>query len=153
EEIDLARLLAEHPSSDITGTGRLSGRLPLTLSDKGVTLSEGRLAALAPGGQLQYRSPRAAALGESNPGMKIITEALDDFHYSVLASEVTYEDSGRLLLALRLQGSNPAVEGGRQINFNINLEEDLPALLASLQLSNQISDRIKRRVQEKLRQR
>lgn len=153
EEIDLARLLAEHPSSDITGTGRLSGRLPLTVSDKGVTLSEGRLAALAPGGQLQYRSPRAAALAESNPGMKIITDALDDFHYSVLASEVTYEDSGRLLLALRLQGSNPAVEGGRQINFNINLEEDLPALLASLQLSNQISDRIKRRVQEKLRQR
>lgn len=152
-EIDLAQLLAEHPSSDITGSGRLSGRLPLTLGEKGISLNEGRVAALAPGGELQYRSASASAMGESNAGMKIITEALNDFHYSVLASQVTYEESGRLVLGLRLEGNNPAVEGGRQINFNINLEEDLPALLASLQLSNQISDRIKKRVQDKLRQR
>ncbi len=151
-EVDLARLLAEHPSTEITGTGRLSGRLPLSLGPEGITVAQGQVAALAPGGQLQYRSERATSMAAGNPGMKLITDALDDFHYSVLASEVTYDETGRLLLGVRLEGRNPAVEAGRPINFNINLEEDLPALIASLQLSSQLSDQIKKRVQDRLRQ-
>jgi len=42
-------------------------------------------------------------------------------------------------------------EGGRPINFSINLEEDIPALLTSLQLSDRVSETIQRRVQERLR--
>jgi hypothetical protein len=84
--------------------------------------------------------------------MKVVLEALDDFHYSVLSSKVSYDTNGKLVLALNLQGRNPALEAGRAINLNINLEEDIPALITSLQLSSQISDKIKQRVQQRLQQ-
>lgn len=150
KDIDLARLLAEHPAGDLVGSGRISGRIPIELSAAGVQVAQGTLSAAEPGGRLQYRSERAAALAASSPGMKLVTDALDDFHYTVLSSEVTYSDTGTLLLGVRLEGSSPAVEAGRPIHFNINLEEDLPALIYSLQLANQLSDVIKKRVQEKM---
>ena len=54
---------------------------------------------------------------------------------------------------MRLHGQNPAIEQGRPIHFNINLEEDIPTLLASLQLTDKVSDIIQRRVQQRMRQR
>ena len=55
-------------------------------------------------------------------------------------------------MALRLEGENPQIENGRPIHFNINIEEDIPALLTSLQLSGKVSERIQQRVQERMRE-
>lgn len=151
QDLDLAQLLAEHPAGNLKGSGRISGRIPVEWSAAGVRVAQGTLAAQAPGGYLQYRSPGAAQMAAGSQNMKIITDALDDFHYTLLNSDVSYDESGKLLLGVRLEGKNPAVEAGRPINFNINLEEDLPALIYSLQLTNQLNDIIKKRVQEKMR--
>lgn len=152
KQLALSQLLQQHPSTDVSGNGSLSGRIPLLLSSKGASVQQGVIAAESPGGQLQYRPATAQSMAATNPGMKLVLEALDDFHYSVLSSNVSYDTSGKLLLALQLQGKNPALEQGRAINLNINLEEDIPALITSLQLSSQISDVIKKRVQQKLQQ-
>lgn len=153
DNIDLATLLQQHPSTELSGSGRISGTVPIEISADGVSVPKGVVSAKPPGGQLQYRSARAEAIAKSQPGMKVITDALDDFHYTVLASEVSYDVNGKLLLAVRLEGKNPALEKGRPVHFNINLEEDLPAMIASIQLSNQISDLVKKRLQERLQKR
>lgn len=152
KQLDISQLLAQHPTTDLAGNGRISGKVPLIISKAGATVTAGTLSAETPGGVLQYRPAGAAGMAASNPGMKVMLQALDDFHYSVLASEVSYDTSGKLLLALTLKGSNPALEKGRPINLTINLEEDLPALITSLQLSSQISDKIKQRVQQHIQQ-
>lgn len=151
QRIDLAQLLAEHPAGDLQGSGRVSGVIPVVLSASGIQVEKGFLSAEAPGGLLQYHSDNASDLAATSQGMKIITDALDDFHYTLLSSDVSYDETGKLLLGVRLEGSNPAVEAGRPINFNINLEEDLPALIYSLQLTDQLNDVIKKRVQQKMR--
>ncbi|MBZ9613604.1 intermembrane phospholipid transport protein YdbH family protein [Rheinheimera maricola] len=150
--IDISQILQQHPSSDISGNGRISGTIPVLLARNGVSVERGFIAAESPGGKLQYRPPTAQSMAATNPGMKVVLDALDDFHYSVLSSNVSYDTNGKLLLALQLQGRNPALEAGRPINLTINLEEDIPALITSLQLSSQISDKIKQRVQQKLQQ-
>lgn len=152
QQIDLSQLLQQHPTTDLTGNGRISGSIPLQLSSNGASVTDGSIAAESPGGKLQYRPPAAQGMAASNQGMKVVLNALDDFHYSVLSSNVSYDTSGKLLLALNLQGQNPALEQGRAINLNINLEEDIPALITSLQLSSQISDKIKQRVQQRIQQ-
>lgn len=152
KQIDVSRLLQQHPTTDLRGNGRISGTIPLLLGRNGASVKDGHIAAESPGGKLQYRPPTAQAMAASNPGMKVVLDALDDFHYSVLSSNVSYDTSGKLLLALTLKGENPALEAGRAINLNINLEEDIPALITSLQLSSQISDKIKQRVQQRLQQ-
>lgn len=152
QQIDLASLLQQHPSNDLTGNGKLSGTVPLAISAKGLSITDGNIAAEKPGGLLQYRSESTKAMASANSNMKLVFDALDNFQYSVLSSKVSYDTNGKLLLGLSLQGSNPNMQQGRAINLNVNLEEDLPALITSLQLTNKLNELITKRVQQYLKQ-
>ena len=79
-----------------------------------------------------------------------MVQALDDFQFDQLDSDLSYDEEGKLLLALHLSGRNPAIEDGRLINLNIKLEENIPALLTSLQLSDRVSETIRERVRERV---
>lgn len=153
EGLELAKLLEVYPAEGLSGSGTLDGRLPLRLDHDGLHVDQGRLAARAPGGVLQLRSERISAFGRSNPALQLATTALEDFRYDRLESEVSYAPSGQLLLALRLAGRNPALEGGRPVNLSINLEENVPSLLTSLQLGGRVNEAIQRRVQQRLQPR
>lgn len=150
-DIDVSALLDQYPSTDIRGTGKLNGNLPFTVNLKKpllFTLDNGAIKANSPGGFIQYQAPDGVK--QTHQSMKLVFNVLEDFRYSVLSSNVTYGKNQKLLISLSLQGKNPTVENGRQVNFNINLEEDLPALITTMQLSNQVSETIKKRIQEKL---
>ncbi|WP_194755856.1 YdbH domain-containing protein [Aliidiomarina indica] len=148
-ELDLSQVLTQYPAPDLTGTGRFSGTLPLRVSAHGVSIERGIISAIPPGGVLNYRSERAAALGRSNPAMRILTDAFDHFEYERLDGEVIYQEDGALELVLRLHGQNPQMLGSRPIHLNLRLEENLPALITGLQLSNKVNDIIHQRVQQK----
>lgn len=151
--LELEQLFILYPTEGLAGTGTLDGDLPLQISNQGVTIEQGQLSARAPGGKLQFHSERIRALGRSNPAMQLVTQSLEDFRFTTLSSQVNYDQQGKLALAIRLEGQNPAIEQGRPIHFNINLEEDIPTLLASLQLTDKVSDIIKQRVQQRMLER
>lgn len=148
--LELEQLFILYPTEGLAGTGTLDGDLPLQISSQGVTIEQGQLSARAPGGQLKFHSERIRALGRSNPAMQLVTQSLEDFRFTSLSSQVNYDQQGKLALAMRLEGQNPAIEQGRPIHFTINLEEDIPTLLASLQLNDKVSDIIKQRVQQRM---
>lgn len=150
EGLQLANLFEVYPAEGLSGRGTLDGTLPVSLVNGEFLIDSGTVRAREPGGVLQYRSERLTEMGRSNPGIRELAVALDDFRYKVLASELDYGADGVLILGLRLEGSNPDLQDGRPVHLNINLEENIPALLASLQLSGQVSDVIQKRVQERL---
>ena len=150
KDISLANLLKQYSSSELSGTGQLSGIVPIEINRVGVRVVQGMVAAAPPGGQLQMKSERASAMAKNQPGMKLVVDALNDFHYTALASQINYDEKGKLFLAIKLEGSNPALERGRPINVNINLEEDVPAMLASIQLSSKVADIVKKRLQTRI---
>ncbi|QRY80319.1 YdbH domain-containing protein [Pseudomonas sp. PDNC002] len=150
EGLALETILAAYPAEGLSGTGIIDGNLPLGLHDGKLVIQGGEVAARQPG-VLQFRSEKIRSLGQSNPAMQLVATAIDDFRYDKLSSRVDYDESGKLLLALSLSGRNPALEQGRPINLNVNLEENVPKLLTSLQLSDRVSDTIRKRVQERLR--
>ncbi len=150
--LNLQELFRVYPAEGLAGNGLIDGTLPLRLGGA-ISIEQGSIEARPPGGQLRFRSPRIRAMGQANPGMKLVTDALEDFHYDLLSSSLDYDQSGTLRLGMRLHGQNPAIEQGRPIHFNINLEEDIPTLLASLQLTDKVSDIIQRRIQQRMRQR
>lgn len=150
--LDLQELFRVYPAEGLEGNGLLDGTLPLRLG-KTISIERGLIETRTPGGRLRFHSPRIRAMGQANPGMKLVTDALEDFHYDLLSSSLDYDQSGTLRLGMRLHGQNPAIEQGRPIHFNINLEEDIPTLLASLQLTDKVSDIIQQRIQQRMRQR
>lgn len=151
-EVSLERLLQVYPAEGFSGTGQLNGRVPVMVGADGVAVERGTLAAVAPGGLLRLPAERLQAMLGSSQAMELVVEALQNFHYSVLDSTIDYDNKGRLVLGLKLEGNNPEVRGGQPVVLNINLEEDIPALLTSLQLSGRVNEAVTERVRDRLQQ-
>lgn len=171
QQMQLADLLKQHPSGQLLGEGVMSGIIPLRYQQTPVAtvlpqstntneasakvlaqwqVAGGHLQAEAPGGRLQYQYQ--AVPGQKASGMDLAWQALSDFRYQTLASTVDLQPDGKVLLQVKLHGFNPKLQQGRPVHFNINVEEDLPALLTSLQLSGKISDLVRQRIQQKIQQ-
>jgi len=134
----------------LSGDGLLDGQMPIEVSNGQVVISEGTLAARNPGGVIKYvPTDKVAALAKSNTSVGLMVKALSNFNYDVLDVKTDYLPGGDLHLKVRLQGHNPEWQQGQPINLNLNLQENIPALLRSLQLSSEISEEVKKRVQEK----
>ncbi|MEP3590576.1 MAG: YdbH domain-containing protein, partial [Marinobacter sp.] len=88
----------------------------------------------------------------SSQGMEPVVEALQNFHYKKLNSTIDYDTKGRLLLHLRLEGQKASDRREQPIVLNLNLEEDIPALLTSLQLSGRVNEAVTERVRERVKQ-
>lgn len=127
---------------DVVGSGILDGVLPVTLSNEGVSVDAGKIAARAPGGYLSYRG----TVPSVNPGLDLAIRALRNFQYKRMDLEVNYTVDGALDLGVRLEGSSPDVENGRPIHFNLHINEDIPKLLESLRASEAMSERVQQRL-------
>jgi hypothetical protein len=88
-------------------------------------------------------------LAEANPSVKMVVEALSNFQYQVLDVTSDYKPGGDLNLQIRLEGENPDWQEGQPVHLNLNLEENIPALLRSLQLSGEITERVREQYQDK----
>ncbi len=149
KQLSLAYLLQLYPTEGLAGTGILSGTVPVLFDPAtGIRVERGRIDALEPGGRLQLTAERLKTLASQNESMKLVAQALEDFRYSVLGSGIDYDENGTLVLTLHLKGSSPNVGKGQPVVLNINLEENIPALLRSLQLSGKVSDAVTERVKK-----
>jgi len=149
KQLSLAYLLQLYPTEGLAGSGILSGTVPVLFDPAiGIKVERGRIGALEPGGRLQLTAERLKALASQNESMKLVAQALEDFRYSVLDSGIDYDENGTLVLTLQLKGSSPNVGKSQPVVLNVNLEENIPALLRSLQLSGKVSDAVTERVKK-----
>lgn len=150
KNIQLKDILKAYPTEGLNGEGDIDGYLPIIITKTGLDIKEGKLAARK-AGYIKFNSPAIKAVGENNPNMKLVTDALENFQYSVLSSQISY-DQGNAFLGLQIKGKNPDVKDGQAVNLNISLQENIPALMTTLQLSDRVSDIIQKRVQKRLQQ-
>lgn len=148
----LAALMNLYPTEGLSGEGTLEGHLPVVVGPDGVRIDDGRIAALPPGGRLQLPADRLGSMAQANAAMALVARAMENFHYRLLESGINYDEDGTLVLDLKLRGSSPEVDSERPVVLNINLQEDIPALLTSLQLSGRVNEAVKQRVRERLMQ-
>ncbi len=145
--IDVARLVALEQQQGLMAEGTLDGRLPLDWRPDGLHLIRGRLQARPPGGVIRYEgTPSMRQMGEENLGIRTALDVLRDFHYQQMSVLADYEPDGSLRLEVHLSGYNPDYARGRPIKLNLNVEENLPALLRSLQTGGRIEQEVQRRL-------
>lgn len=150
EEISLGELMRQYPSNKVAVDGNVSGTIPVHWDSNQFTVDRGYLNALAPGGHLQVDSSALVSVAGNNPSLQTLAGVLSNFYYQQLSTVIDYDKNGKLTLAVKLKGSNPEVENGRPVELNVNLEEDLPALMKGLTLSNSLNEAIRKRVQQKI---
>ncbi len=151
--IQVDRLMTVYPAEGLAGSGTLQGEVPLVIGRQGIQVAGGKIRAVAPGGTLKLPADRLQALARNNETMDLVVRALQNFNYSVLNSTIDYDQEGTLNLGLRLEGSNPQVRDGHPIVVNINLQEDIPALLTSLQLSGRVNEAVTEKVRKLMEKR
>ncbi len=142
--MDLNEILLLEQQETVKGTGILDGRLPLFVSGTDLEIHEGSLKVRPPGGiiQMNLSEDTADSWSKSQPHLDLIVQSLENFHYSQLDVGVDYDKHGILKLATKLRGKNPDYRNGIPIHFNLNIEEDIPALLESLSLIKNLEDKI-----------
>ncbi|MFT4817265.1 MAG: hypothetical protein ACI9JU_003031 [Pseudohongiellaceae bacterium] len=132
--------LAEYPG--LEADGLISGYLPFIIEGDTISIEKGLVGALKPGGSIRYAP--AGSAPSSNPALRLVNDALANYQYQTMNTEVFYDKDGELLLSVQLQGSNPDMNAGQAINLNVNITDNIPSLLKSLQASRVITDELER---------
>jgi hypothetical protein len=168
QAIDLAQLMSLSAYDAVSATGLINGTLPIELRPierrpiglqpnelrpnelrpneiGGITplVTGGRLRALPPGGTIRYDS---GISGTGNQSLDLVYQALQHYRYDMLEADVDYRSDGELLLAVRMQGLSPELNQGQRINLNLNVSDDIPALLQSLQAGRSVTDALQRQM-------
>jgi len=151
EQLDLQQLLHLEQQKGMEGTGVLDGVIPVIFTPTGVQVHDGILEARPPGGVLQYQpAPETAQeVAPADAQLSLVLQALSDFHYNALKLGIQYEEDGTLKLTARLEGKNPDWQQGRLVNFNLTVQENIPALLKSLQVVQGIEQSLQERLQRR----
>ncbi len=128
----------------LTGSGHLDGQIPLTLKENQVTITQGHLAARAPG-VLRFKSEKASQLlASSGKEMNLLLQAAQNFHYTELSMDLDKAVIHDLVAKLSLLGNNPEVKEGRAFRLNIKLETDIDKILQTINRGYNLSHEILR---------
>jgi hypothetical protein len=144
---DLSQLVALHQQPGLEANGILDGELPLDYGSQGLTMNQGQVSARSPGGLIRYQPDTATqALVDTHPELQLATKLLSNLRYQELQCDVNYETDGKLLMGLTLAGNNPNEFDGRDVRFNINLEQNLLDLFKSLRLTDTFTDNLEKKL-------
>lgn len=134
EGISLRDLLDVYPQEQIAGSGALDLTLIINRDADGFSIKDGIVQSRAPGGTIRYDASHLSA--SIQEGLGIALGALKNLRYSNLRTIVNFLPDGALKLTVLLEGKNAEWQGGRKVQFNINVEENLYKLLQSIALAN-----------------
>jgi hypothetical protein len=142
--VDSLIALAEYPG--LEADGLISGYLPFIIEGDTISVEKGLVGALKPGGSIRYAP--ADSIPSSNQSLQLVNDALSNYQYQTMNTEVFYDEDGELLLSVQLQGRNPNMNNGQAISLNVNITNNIPSLLKSLQASRVITDELERFVSQ-----
>lgn len=140
DEVDLSAFITLLALDGASGTGIISGRIPVTIRDGDPIITSGVLTASEPG-QLSYKSGGTNAVAGGQGAL--VFQALEDFQYTGLTLSLEGNAQDRLTLKLNLEGANPGLYDGYPFAININTEASFAELLRSATLGANAIDLIR----------
>ena len=138
----------------LSATGKLDGYIPVTITSKGIKVSEGKIVAQKKGGRIQYTPAQGTAeIEKSAVGSELVFRILKDLNYDSLVIVANYEEDGEMDMKFAIKGISPHVDDLRPVHFNLNLQQNVLKLLQGLRYAEGLSSDIDRNVQKYFRKR
>lgn len=128
EEVDLASFLRVLNLKGASGTGTVSGRVPILITEGDPIITGGRLTTAGPG-RLSYKGEGTDGLATGQSAL--VFQALEDFRYTGLTVSFDGNAQDRLNVRVNLEGANPSVYDGYPFVININTEASFAELFRS----------------------
>jgi hypothetical protein len=145
DRVNLAPIVQLLGIDGLSGSGVLSGHIPLRFGRGGFVVSAGRLTAIGPG-VLRYAPQQLPQqIASAGKSVALALEALADFHYRSLTLGLDKRASGEGTVLLQLAGNNPAVLNGHAFDINIRVEANFDRLVDYAMLGLSSADELLRR--------
>lgn len=131
-ELDLSRLFRVADVEGLSGTGVLSGAIPVRYGPGGLVVEPGTLVAAGPG-VIRFTSEAAKrALAGGGDQVQLMLRALENFQYDALSLRLEKAAGGAASARLAIRGRNPEVLDGYPFALNIDLSGNFDSLLATV---------------------
>ncbi|MEM8817105.1 MAG: YdbH domain-containing protein [Pseudomonadota bacterium] len=138
-QLPLMAELANLQALDVLGS--VSGVLPVTIGENGVTVENGRLTGDLPGGTIRYAANGCTdEVMRARSGLDYARCVLTYYEFDSLRSDVSYSEDGNLVIEMRLEGVNPEYDPDQPVNLNPTLTTNVIDLIKSLQAARSIED-------------
>lgn len=147
-DVKLERLLELAAIDGLVATGRLSGRLPLSIRDGAVEIRDAVLDATEPGVLRYAPKETPSALQGAGDSMELALQALSNFQYSELRLTLNRAAGGDTVAIMHVKGRNPDFYGGYPVEFNLNVSGKLDQILDRGLSSYHVPDAIRERLQQ-----
>ena len=150
---EIEKILNLYPNKDISGTGKISGLLPIDFSAKSLSVNRGKLYSIKPGGTISVKANENSILDpKHNKNVVPMLRLLKNFQYEDLKIDTNLNEKGDLILNLVISGSNPEELKGQPIILNVNIEQNLLDLVESMTIANQTVKKVRNLKQGKIAQ-
>jgi hypothetical protein len=122
QRVSLDELMQWLTGDRVTGTGTVSGTLPVVVGKDGkLTILKGDLKADGPGTIVM---PPETIPGD-NEQVTLVRDILKDLRFSALSISSSKDENGKLVVVMAVEGNNPKVYDGRLVKLNVNLTGDI----------------------------
>lgn len=126
--VDLREVLELIGVDGLSGTGRITGTVPVHIRNGQVSVVDGLLKAEGPG-VLRYSGTALQEQLSARPDtVGTVAQVLSDFQYKKLSIELNKAVEGKGVIVLHMDGSNPKALNGHPFAFNISIESDFNKL-------------------------
>ncbi|NMM44049.1 hypothetical protein HH303_06145 [Rhodospirillaceae bacterium KN72] len=142
--MDLSQSLAALSVQGVSGTGMVSGAIPIHVSANDAVIKAGTLAAEGDGALSIDNDTVNQALASDQQAVQLLVDVLKDFQYDELGAELDLPPNGDGRIGLRLSGRNPAVLDGHPFKLNVNIESDFHNLFDILKQILSLSGKLAR---------
>lgn len=143
-DIDLAHIIATQQLDNVEVTGKLTGQLPIKITNNEISMQNGYLQSQGPG-TIRYKLSDEQKQSLSNPLTDQVIAVLEDFHYKKITAQSAYSSDGNLIINFQINGTSPELYAERPININLNTEQNVISLLKSLQYTDNFNKVIEKR--------
>ncbi|SDK71352.1 intermembrane phospholipid transport protein YdbH family protein [Microbulbifer yueqingensis] len=144
--LSLRALSDQMEAGNFNASGAIDMTIPLITDEEGVTVKSGKVTARPPGGRLRYYGAFSPEMLAGNPQLKMLAGALEDYSYRTLSGTLEYPPSGDMQMQLKLVGRSASLDQKRDLVINLNLENNIPAMLQSLQASRDLADALEKQL-------
>ncbi|MCH2169190.1 YdbH domain-containing protein [Myxococcota bacterium] len=146
--IELGQLLSLVDMEGLTGSGTLSGRIPLHVEAETVEVRDGHLSNEG-SGSIRYLPARggeiaASAYSQLDTAIGVLT----NLQFDRLDLSLSGQTKGLMHCVIRVEGQNPDFENGWPIKFKLDLESRLVDLVREVSSAAEIAHTIQERISD-----
>lgn len=141
--IGLHQLLALQSNQDLSGEGKLSGFVQVSINPMSIEIYDGHFS--SENGHIRYRRNSVAdavSASRSQQQLAFVYDAMEDFQYTSLETDVILKAPDNLFLGIALKGSNPNVKQGQKLNLNLNLEQNIGPLIQAASIDSALQNNL-----------